>query len=85
MTLPQAIGFGLPRRRANCANWDDASEFLMYVVMDIVATDWEVQFPNGRIIEDFEYATRYAEGRTFQPVAIISDFGGTDGSSSPVT
>ena len=56
----------------------------MYVVMDIVATDWEVQFPNGRIIEDFEYATRYAEGRTFQPVAIISDFGGTNGSSSPV-
>jgi hypothetical protein len=79
MLLPQAIGFGLPRRRANCSNWDDPKEFLLYVVTDIVAEDWEVRFPNGRIIDDFMDASQYA-WKSFPTLSCVQ--GSLDGDSS---
>lgn len=82
MTLPEAIGLQLPRRRANTANWDTPDEFLMYVVTDIIATDWEVHFPNGRIIDDFEYALTYNKELAPYLVPPIRVLKGTDSGSS---
>lgn len=61
MNILQAIEFELPRRRSGSRLWDDPAEFLMYMVCDVVATDWQVQFPNGRIIEEYDYALEYQQ------------------------